>query len=355
MTKKEKIIVSTLISLILICSLSAVIICVSYDNKIAKDNEVTTATTQQVNDGWNMSSGRYGGSSEYETETAKISETPEQTTVTTITETASTTVTTITETTSTTVTTITQTASTTVTTISETEKNEDEELSTTVPFEETTAKATLAETVGKVTVSNPVPYSEPVDESYFNDCVFVGDSIMEGMSVYGFFPESQVFASVGLNPYQLNTEKIDTYYGNVTALSAVVSARPSKMYIMMGMNGVAWNINEEMIEQIGTFIDNVKKHIPSIKIYLMSVTPVSAEREARPSTAEGKILNSQIDLFNSGLLELADEKGIHYLDVNGSLRGGNNCLPSNLTSDGIHISKSVYKDIISYMLSHTAE
>lgn len=220
---------------------------------------------------------------------------------------------------------------------------------TTIP-EETTAAASPA---NNQSVSNPLPYNTEKDYSYFDSCVFVGDSIMEGLSAYGFFPESQVFASVGLNPYQLNTNTIDTYYGNVTALSAVVSANPSNIYIMMGMNGVAWDMNDSMTEQIGIFIDNVKAKLPAANIYIMSVTPVSAEREAKPSASDGKILNSQINSFNASLLSLANDKSVYYLDINSYLKGSNGCLPSDLTSDGIHISKAVYEDIISYILSHT--
>lgn len=220
---------------------------------------------------------------------------------------------------------------------------------TTIP-EKTVAAETPA---NNHSVSNPIPYNTKKDSSYFDSCVFVGDSIMEGFSAYGFFPESQVFASVGLNPYQLNTNTIDTYYGNVTALSAVVSANPSNIYIMMGMNGVAWDMNDSMTEQIGIFIDNIKAKLPAAKIYLMSVTPVSAEREAKPSASDGKILNSQINSFNASLLSLANDKSVYYLDINSYLKGSNGCLPSDLTSDGIHISKAVYEDIISYILSHT--
>jgi hypothetical protein len=219
-----------------------------------------------------------------------------------------------------------------------------------------TSSTEPAETTSAYTPpSNPVPASQKADISYLDDAVFVGDSIMEGMSAYSFFPESRVFASVGLNPYQLNTNAIDTYYGNTTALSAVMYANPSKIYIMMGMNGVAWDINDDMTEQISIFIDNLREKLPSAKIYLMTVTPVSAEREAKPSVAEGKILNSQIDNFNKSLLNLADEKGIYYLDVNSSLKGSNGCLPSDVSSDGIHLSKAVYEQIIDYILTHTVK
>ncbi len=353
MERKDKIIVITLATLILICLGSAIAICVSYDNKIAQQSLVSE-TVSEKSDNWKMSgSGRYNSRKEtvVTTEETNYTETEietEETEKDTFTE--ETIIETTEETTEEETTTSTEEETTEVSEESETEE-ETSKVTTTV--EQTTTEIITTVATTAVKISNPVPYSEPVDKSYFDDAIFIGDSIMEGMSVYKFFPENQVFASVGLNPYQLNKDAIDTYYGKVTALSAAVSSRPSKIYIMMGMNGVAWDMNADMTEQIGIFIDNLNQKIPGVKIYLMSVTPVSAEREAKPSTAEGKILNSQIDAFNKCLLKLADEKEIHYLDVNGSLRGSNGCLPSNMTSDGIHISKAVYQDIIDYMLSHT--
>ncbi len=352
MNKNERLIVCIMAALIVGCISSAAAICISYDNKIASQNtEISETVTEKVNNGWKMSDGRYK-TVETEIPETTIKETSEETTEITEISSEEEIISTTTEQTE-----ITETTSQTSTTeISETSETSDivsetEILQTTVPV---TEKVTMPVT-SSIKISNPIPQSEPADKSYLDDAVFVGDSIFEGLSLYKFFPEKQVFASVGLNPYQLNSNTIDTYYGNVTALSAVISARPSKVYIMMGMNGVAWDINNDMSEQIGIFIDHLKQHMPSVKIYLMSVTPVSAEREAKPSTAEGKILNSQIDKFNKCLLELADEKGIYYLDVNSSLRGSNGCLPSNVTSDGIHISKPVYEDIIEYILSHTVQ
>lgn len=308
-------------------------------NSLECNEEIPSEPSVQLSTDWRLSEGRYPKNtteseiqtgmetSSYYTETSVFSET-------------------VTE------------ISTSQTTVPETSASQTTVPETSAPDVETgqtssAAETSVSETSPVSAASNPVPAGTAKDSSYFDSCAFVGDSIMEGLSAYGFLPENQVFASVGLNPYQLNTNAIQTYYGSVTALSAVLYAKPENLYIMMGMNGVAWDINNDMTAEIGTFIDSVKTSLPSVSIYLMSVTPVSAEREAKASAADGKILNSQIDDFNSSLLSLANEKNIHYLDINSCLKGSNGCLPSDLTSDGIHISKAVYEDILDYILCHT--
>lgn len=310
-------------------------------NSLECKEETPSESAVQLSTDWRLSEGRYPkntaeseiqtglATDSYYTESSVFSETEtEVTTVTSVSETSA-----------------------AVTSVPETSASDTETGQTSSAPAETSFL--VSETSMPSALSNPVPVSAAKDSSYLDSCAFVGDSIMEGFSAYGFLPENQVFASVGLNPYQLNTNAIQTYYGSVTALSAVLYAKPENLYIMMGMNGVAWDINNDMTSEIGTFIDNVKTSLPSVNIYLMSVTPVSAEREAKASAADGKILNSQIDDFNSSLLSLADEKNIYYLDINSYLKGSNGCLPSDVTSDGIHISKAVYEDILDYILSHT--
>lgn len=310
-------------------------------NSLECKEETPSESAVQLSTDWRLSEGRYPkntAESEIQTGLATDSYYTEYS-VFSETETEVTTVTSVTET------------SAAVTSVPETSASDTETGQTSSAPAETSFL--VSETSMPSAPSNPVPVSAAKDSSYLDSCAFVGDSIMEGFSAYGFLPENQVFASVGLNPYQLNTNAIQTYYGSVTALSAVLYAKPENLYIMMGMNGVAWDINNDMTSEIGTFIDNVKNSLPAVNIYLMSVTPVSAEREAKASAADGKILNSQIDDFNSSLLSLADEKNIYYLDINSYLKGSNGCLPSDVTSDGIHISKAVYEDILDYILSHT--
>ena len=310
-------------------------------NSLECKEETPSESAVQLSTDWRLSEGRYPkNTAESEIQTGLAAESSyTESSVFSETETEVTTVTSVPET------------SAAVTSVPETSISDTETGQTSsVPAE---TSFLVSETSIPSAPSNPVPVSAAKDSSYLDSCAFVGDSIMEGFSAYGFLPENQVFASVGLNPYQLNTNAIQTYYGSVTALSAVLYAKPENLYIMMGMNGVAWDINNDMTSEIGTFIDNVKASLPSVNIYLMSVTPVSAEREAKASAADGKILNSQIDDFNSSLLSLANEKNIHYLDVNSYLKGSNGCLPSDVTSDGIHISKAVYEDILDYILSHT--
>lgn len=202
-------------------------------------------------------------------------------------------------------------------------------------------------------IINPVPASEPLTETYFNKCVFVGDSIMVGLSDYQLVSMKNVFAEIGMNIEKINTETMKTAYGEKTVAEALEEAKPENVYVMLGSNGISWLSADEMTAYYSEFIDNIKSSLPDTKIYILSVPPVTAERESAVTDA---ILNSDIDAFNSKLLKLADEKEIYFVDINTALKGNDGKFPSDMAADdGMHFVKTTYSVVLDYILSHTAE
>ncbi len=202
-------------------------------------------------------------------------------------------------------------------------------------------------------IINPVPASTPLTETYFGKCAFVGDSIMVGLSDYQLVPMKNVFAEIGMNIEKINTETMKTPYGQMTAINALKKAKPENVYIMLGSNGISWLSADEMVDYYSKFIDEIKSSIPDTTIYILSVPPVTAQREKAQTDA---ILNSNIDSYNSKLLKLADEKEIYFVDINTALKGNDGKFPENMAADdGMHFVKTTYSVVLDYILSHTAE
>lgn len=203
---------------------------------------------------------------------------------------------------------------------------------------------------------NPVGMNLPKDDSYINSCVFVGDSIMGGLSAYGFMDTSRVISCEGISPLRINDQTFSTpTYGTNTAIGAVRASNAQNVYIMLGTNGVGYDYGEKMAGCIDDFVKDIKTSMPSSKIYIMSITPVTASREARGSAENGRILNSQVDAYNKLLLEVADKWGVYYLDLNSELKDSSGKLPENVSGDGIHLNKATYETIYEYILSHTID
>ena len=102
-------------------------------------------------------------------------------------------------------------------------------------------------------------------------------------------------------------------------------------------------------------IDDIKTKLQNSHIYIISITPVGTMKENIDTIENGKVLNSEIDQFNNRLLDLADEKNVHYLNVNPELKDETGKLPDDVTRDGMHFNLDTYKKFIEYILTHTAK
>lgn len=204
----------------------------------------------------------------------------------------------------------------------------------------------------KENIKNPVPESAAMTPTYFSKCVFVGDSITVGLSDYQVVPMQSVIAEIGMNIEKINTEKMQTAYGETTVLDALIQAAPENIYIMLGSNGIAWLSLDEMIEEYSEFTDGIKEALPDTNIYILSIPPVTEKREK----AENPILNSSIDEYNSKLLKLADDNGYYYVDINSDLKGEDGKFPEeDAADDGMHFNKATYDKMINYILSHVVK
>ena len=204
---------------------------------------------------------------------------------------------------------------------------------------------------------NPVPESKRQSDDYLDKCMFIGDSITTGFSTYKLVPRENVFADVGLRIDNIAETKIKNprFSEPVNVMAVLESVKPENVYILLGSNGVAWYNNDTMIEEYGKFIDDIKTKLQNSHIYIISITPVGTMKENIDTIENGKVLNSEIDQFNNRLLDLADEKNVHYLNVNPELKDETGKLPDDVTSDGMHFNLDTYKKFIEYILTHTAK
>ena len=202
------------------------------------------------------------------------------------------------------------------------------------------------------TAGNPVPESAAMSQTYFGKCVFVGDSITVGLSDYQLVPMKNVLAEVGMNIEKINTEKMQTAYGETTVLEALKQSSPENVYIMLGSNGIGWLTIDEMIGEYSEFTENIKKALPDTNIYILSIPPVTKARE----TSDESVSNKNIEEYNSKLLELANQKNYYYVDVHSALKNDDGVLSEeDAADDGMHFNKATYDKMVKYILSHVAK
>ena len=197
-----------------------------------------------------------------------------------------------------------------------------------------------------------VPESEYAPLSYFDDAVFIGDSVSYGLSYYGVFPAEQVLAeqSVNLETVLYKTPFTDTEGNYVSAYDAVVSRHPNKVYIMLGANGIEWLSDTKMIEMYDTFLTKLLELLPDADFFIQSVLPVTKALDENPNR---DLTNAKINTFNADLKQLAKSKGVHYLDVASAFKDENGYLPDEASpQDGMHFSAKYYQTWLEYLRYH---
>ncbi len=204
-----------------------------------------------------------------------------------------------------------------------------------------------------------LPENGRVDLSYFDDALFVGDSISTGWDVYrsaaGLLPGAQVVAEKGASPpvngglWARNQKASDLY----DPLATIVAAAPKKIYIMLGTNMLvsqSETVEDKLVTDYGTFIDDLKTALPGVQIYVQSVLLPTAEGTAsKPGLAPDRI-----NRVNDRLAALAFQKDCYYLDVEEYL-----CQRGVLNwdidaGDGVHINTDGYRGWLEYLVTHTA-
>lgn len=199
--------------------------------------------------------------------------------------------------------------------------------------------------------SMPVPASGAVEDSYFDDAVFIGDSRTEGLILNTGLYNAATYAYKGLMVDTVFTKPfINQNGGKVSVMDALPSVQFSKVYIMLGINETGWVYSQIFQQKYGELIDAVRAVNPDAVIYIQEIMPVSAQ----VSSTHSYITNEKIQEYNGLLRELAADKQVYFLDTGAAVAGGDGALPEDAAADGIHLVKAYCEKWLDYLKTHTA-
>ena len=191
--------------------------------------------------------------------------------------------------------------------------------------------------------------STPVDDSYFKDAAFIGDSRMQGFQNASGITQGTFFTSVGMSLSAMQSEAvIRTTEGNITVAAALSGNKYNKVYIMLGANDLGeydWN---SFHDGFTSCLQRFQEIQPDAIFYICSVIYVEE------SKVEGGayVNNANVDKINSILLQVCEEQGYHYLDLNEVLSNGYGSLIEGASSDGVHIYEKYCKMMLDYLKNH---
>lgn len=196
-------------------------------------------------------------------------------------------------------------------------------------------------------IVNPVPKSERADEDHYNSAVFIGSTALAGLSDYGYVKSDNMLLSDSITLWNFNSVILSANGVESVISDAVVRKKAKTIYIMVGIDDIGSMNDGDPFGELENFIESMEEKSGETKIYLFSLLPVTAENESRLA------LNSDIDMYNSRLLEFANKMNVFYLDINTGFKGNDGKLPSSYTEvNGVRLKKAGYEQLSEYILTH---
>ena len=161
-----------------------------------------------------------------------------------------------------------------------------------------------------------------------NEIIFLGNSITDNCEW------AELFGNPNIKNRGIGGDDTD---GVLERLDEVTSSKPSKIFIMIGTNDLAYGKSaEHVIGNTGLILDRIAGSSPSTKVYVQSVLPVDdAVHYTRP--------NSEIIKINGELKKMTAERGLVYIDLHSAFVDENGILNKRYSLDGLHLNGEGYE------------
>lgn len=194
----------------------------------------------------------------------------------------------------------------------------------------------------------PIITFEKVEDSYFKDALFIGDSRTVGIKEYGKLKQATYFCDTGMSIYNIYSKKLSVSgVGKVDIKKLLSTKKYGKIYIMLGINeiGNSLDTNTKKFKEV---IQYIRKVQPDAIIVIQANLHVTKQK----SDAGETFSNKRIDKYNKRLSKIADNNKIFYLDANEIFDDGNGNMKKVYTGDNVHLYAKYYVNWTNYIKEH---
>jgi len=162
------------------------------------------------------------------------------------------------------------------------------------------------------------------------EIIFLGASLVEGAN----------WAEMFQNPNITNRGIAGDKTADVLArLEEATASKPKKIFLQCGFNDLSNDVSQEiLLANYVKILSKISKDSPQTLVYMISLLPVRYELLGE------EVKNEQIMIANGKLKELAEKKGVIFIDMFSPLEENeeNHQLNPNYTNDGLHLTADGY-------------
>jgi lysophospholipase L1-like esterase len=178
-----------------------------------------------------------------------------------------------------------------------------------------------------------------VDDSWFENTLFIGDSRVVGLREYARSGNADYFCGVGMTVFGYqNEEHWDKNISKQTLKSLLASKKYDKIIINFGLNESGY---PDVSFQIAykAFVEMVRPAQPDAKIILQNIMSVTSN-----NSKDGYWMTpAHIAKRSAFIKSLADGEDIFYIDCDEYFADSEGYLFSSLTNDGYHPTGKGYR------------
>ena len=174
-----------------------------------------------------------------------------------------------------------------------------------------------------------------VDDSYFDDAVFIGDSRTRSLQLYSGLDNTTFLAETGLTIQTVLDRKLTPSNSTqkITVREYLATHQFKKVYLMLGINELGSGTAESFVEDYAEVLQTIRELQPDAVIYLQAILNISEAKHK-----EGTYINNDTIMERNALLKtLADNVTVFWLDANQAICDENHFLRKEYTFDGVHL------------------
>lgn len=170
-----------------------------------------------------------------------------------------------------------------------------------------------------------------VDESWFDDALFIGESRMANLKQFQRLGNADYFCSVNQTVYAIAKASLsDNDFSDMTLDALLTSRTYGKIILNFGINESAGDV-EMFIAAYDELLHWIRERQPEAKIILHSILPVSQGYDGRSIFQPEKL-----DARSQRIRELAQQNGYYFIDIRSWCTDEEGWLSRDYTADGCH-------------------
>ena len=196
-----------------------------------------------------------------------------------------------------------------------------------------------------------------VDVGYFDDAIFMGDSLADGFKDYAAWMSLKGRGTLYLTQRSMTPRSfmqpgamVDAGDAGVVDVWATIADRqPGKMYITLGTNALMAMDPAEFIESYYQLVAKIRQTSPDTTIYITTIPPTSSAYAAK----EERLSKERIQQANDLIAKMCREENLALINLYDVVMGADGYLNEDINSDGIHMTPEGYKMWLNYLIEHT--